>query len=156
RTTANYDTIKYCVQYRESDFAFVSRLMEQYGIYYYFEHGDEQHTMVLADSRASHSAIPELPEVNFNSQVRGYNRAEQHISSWISDRRFCTGTFALNDYDYLQPPRNLRASKQTSERYVKSLWEVYDYPGKYDEQEKGEQFAQIRLEAEQAQDRQRN
>ncbi len=65
RTTAKYDTIKYCVQYRESDFAFVSRLMEQYGIYYYFEHGDAQHTMVLADSRASHSAVADLPAGQF-------------------------------------------------------------------------------------------
>ena len=49
RTTGNYDKIKYCVQYRETDFAFVSRLMEQYGIYYYFEHQDGQHTMVLSE-----------------------------------------------------------------------------------------------------------
>src|SRR5262249_38445747 len=66
RTTANYDMIPYCVQYRESDFAFVSRLMEHWGIYYYFEHKDARHTMVLADSRASHSAIPELPQLNFH------------------------------------------------------------------------------------------
>ncbi len=156
RTTANYDKIKYCVQYRESDFAFVSRLMEQYGIYYYFEHGDAQHTMVLVDLRASHGAIPDLPQVNFNPQTWGYNRLEQHISSWVSDRRFCTGTVEFNDYDYLKPPKNLRASKETSEHYARSRWEVYDYPGKYDEQDKGKQFAQIQLEAEQSLDRRRN
>jgi type VI secretion system secreted protein VgrG len=156
RTTSNYDKIKYCVQYRESDFAFVSRLMEQFGIYYYFEHKDKQHTMVLADSRASHSPIEDLPKVNYHGQVVGYHRVEQQIDSWVSDRRFSTGTFALNDYDYLKPPKKLRASKETSERYVRSLWEVYDYPGKYDEQDKGEHFAQFRLEAEQALDRRRN
>jgi type VI secretion system secreted protein VgrG len=163
RTTANYDTIKYCVQYRESDFAFVSRLMEQYGIYYYFEHGDMQHTMVLADSRSSHSAIPELPQVNYHTQSTRYTRAEQQIDSWVSDRQFCTGIFALNDYDYLHPTKTMRASKETSERYVRALSEVYDYPGKYDEpdgkfdeQKRGEQFAQFRMEAEQALDRRRN
>jgi len=156
RTTGNYDKIKYCVQYRESDFAFVSRLMEQYGIYYYFEHDDSKHTMVLADSRASHSPVKDLPKVNFHLQVAGYHRVEEQIDSWVSDRRFCTGTFALNDYDYLKPPKKLRASKETSERYSRSLWEVYDYPGKYDEQDKGEHFAQFRLEAEQALDRRRN
>jgi type VI secretion system secreted protein VgrG len=156
RTTADYDKIKYCVQYRESDFAFVSRLMEQFGIYYYFEHKDKQHIMVLADSRASHDAIKDLSKVNFHGQVVAHNRTEQQIDSWVSDRRFCTGTFTLNDYDYLHPPKKLCASKQTSERYVRSLWEVYDYPGKYDEQEKGEKFAQFRLEAEQALDRRRN
>jgi len=156
RTTANYEAISYCVQYRESDYAFVSRLMEQYGIYYYFEHKDAQHTMVLADSRASHSVVQDLPEIQYNIQVWGYNRAEQHLTSWVSDRRFCTGTFELNDYDYLKPPKQLRASKETSEHYARSRWEVYDYPGKYDEQDKGKQFAQIRLEAEQALDRRRN
>ena len=49
--SGSYDKIEYCVQYRETDFAFVSRLMEQYGIYYFFEHKDGQHTMVLADSK---------------------------------------------------------------------------------------------------------
>jgi type VI secretion system secreted protein VgrG len=156
RTTSNYDKINYCVQYRESDFAFVSRLMEQYGIYYYFEHDDAKHMMVLADSRASHSPVKNLPKVNYHGQVAGYHRVEEQIDSWVSDRRFCTGTFALNDYDYLKPPKKLRASKETSERYVRSLWEVYDYPGKYDEQDKGEKFAQFRLEAEQALDRRRN
>jgi type VI secretion system secreted protein VgrG len=62
----------------------------------------------------------------------------------------------LNDYDYLKPPKKLRASKETSELYVRSRWEVYDYPGKYEDQDKGEQFAQFRLEAEQALDRRRN
>jgi type VI secretion system secreted protein VgrG len=156
RTTANYDKIRYCVQYRESDFSFATRLMEQYGIYYYFEHQDGQHTMVLADSRASHSAVKDLPQVKYHIQTGGYLRVEQQIDSWISDRRFCTGKIEFNDYDYLKPPKQLRASKEASENYTRSRWEVYDYPGKYDEQDKGKQFAQFRLEAEQALDRRRN
>jgi len=156
RTTGNYEKIKYCVQYRETDFAFVSRLMEQYGIYYYFEHQDGQHTMVLADSRASHSAVKDLPQVKYHVQTVAYRRVEQQIHSWTSDRRFCTGKVELNDYDYLKPPKKLRASKEASEEYKRSRFEVYDYPGKYDEQDKGEQFAQYRLEAEQAMDRRRD
>jgi type VI secretion system secreted protein VgrG len=155
RTTGNYDKIKYCVQYRETDFAFASRLMEQYGIYYYFEHQDGQHTMVLADSRASHSAVKDLSQVKFHLQTDAYLRIEQQIDSWISDRRFSTGKIEFNDYDYLKPPKQLRASKEASENYTRSRFEVYDYPGKYDEQDKGKQFAQFRLEAEQAQDRRR-
>jgi len=155
RTTGNYDKIKYCVQYRETDFAFVSRLMEQYGIYYYFEHQDGQHTMVLADSRASHSAVPDLPQVKYHIQTEAYRRVEQQIDSWVSDRRFCTGKIEFNDYDYLKPPKQLRAPKEASEKYKRSRFEVYDYPGKYDEQDKGKHFAQFRLEAEQAMDRRR-
>jgi type VI secretion system secreted protein VgrG len=156
RTTGNYDKIKYCVQYRESDRAFTSRLMEQYGIYFYFEHEDGRHTMVLADSRASHSPVKDLAQVKYHFQTDAYHRVEQQIDSWISDRRFCTGTFELNDYDYLKPSKQLRASKEASEKYSRSRWEVYDYPGKHDEQDKGKQFAQFRLEAEQALDRRRS
>jgi type VI secretion system secreted protein VgrG len=155
RTTGNYEKIKYCVQYRETDFAFVSRLMEQYGIYYYFEHQDGQHMMVLADSRASHNAVKDLPQVKYHFQTAAYRRVEQQISSWASERRFCTGKVEYNDYDYLKPPKRLRASKEASENYTRSRFEVYDYPGKYDEQDKGERFAQYRLEAEQAMDRRR-
>ena len=156
RTTGQYDKIKYCVQYRESDLAFVSRLMDQYGIYYYFEHKDGQHTMVLADSRASHSAVPDLPRVKHHVQTVAYRRVEQEINSWTSERHFRTGKFEFNDYDYLKPSKKLLASKETSEAYTRSRFQVYDYPGKYDEREKGERFAQFWLEAEQAIDRRRS
>ena len=76
--SGSYDKIEYCVQYRETDFAFVSRLMEQYGIYYFFEYRDGQHTMVLADSASSHSPIPDLPSVRYNPAAAGYNRQEQN------------------------------------------------------------------------------
>jgi len=157
-THGTYEEIEYCVQYRETDFAFVSRLMEQYGIYYFFEHQDGQHTMMLADSYASHSKVKDLPTVKYNSQTVAYNRAEQHIHSWISDRRFCTGKVELRDYDYLQP-NVLKALKEkdAKENYARSTFEVYDYPGKYDKQKQkmGDLFAQVRLEAEQALDRRR-
>lgn len=145
----------YFVQYRESDYAFVSRLMEEFGIYYYFEHRDDgQHTMVLVDTATNHDVL--LPDIQYNTQVQGHNRAEQHLTSWVSDRRFCTGEFELNDYNYLHPTAQMRASKPTTERYSRSLLKVFDYPGGYYTQEWGEYFAKIRLEAEQALDRRRN
>jgi len=153
--SGSYDKIEYCVQYRETDFAFVSRLMEQYGIYYFFEHKDGQHTMVLADSTSSHSKVPDLPEIQYNPAAGGYNRQEQNLLTWVSDRQFRTGKIEFNDYDYLKPPKNLRANKEAAEKYTRSKFEVYDYPGKYDEKDKGEQFAKFRLEAEQALDHRR-
>jgi type VI secretion system secreted protein VgrG len=152
KTSGNYDTIKYCVQYRETDYAFVSRLMEQYGIYYYFEHTDGQHTMILADSLSSHSPIDNLPQVPFHFARAKFDRVEQQLNEWTSDRRFRTGKVEYNDYDYLKPPKNLRAPYEAPKR---TKFEVYDYPGKYDEQDKGKRFAQFRLEAEQAIDHRR-
>ena len=64
RTNGDYEKIPYCVQYRETDLAFVSRLMELYGIYYFFEHSDEKHLMVLANSRSSHKPVPgSVPDI---------------------------------------------------------------------------------------------
>jgi len=150
------EKIDYCVQYRESDFTFVSRLMEQYGIYYFFEHKDGQHTMVLADSRSVHKAIPDLPQLKYNPSMGGYNRQEQNALTWVSGRRFRTGKIQYNDYDYLTPPKDLFARKEGSETYKHSKFEVYDYPGKYVEKDKGENFAQFRLEAEQGLDHRRH
>src|SRR5208282_303386 len=56
--SASHSQREYCVQYRETDFNFVSRLMEQEGIYYFFEHQEDKHTMVLADSISAHNPFP--------------------------------------------------------------------------------------------------
>ena len=129
--------------------------MEQYGIYYYFEHKDGLHTMVLADSRGSHSVVKDLPRIKYNAQTQAYRRNAQEVYSWTSERQFCTGKIELNDYDYLKPSKKLLASKESSESYKRSRFPVYDYPGKHDERDKGERFARFRLEAEQAIDRRR-
>jgi type VI secretion system secreted protein VgrG len=152
RTTGDYDKIEYCVQYRETDLAFVCRLMEQFGIYYFFEPSDNKHLLVLADSRSSHKPIPELPKVPYYPLVEKDIHVEQHLNDWIWERRFRTGKIQFNDYDYLEPRKDLKAPKEASEKYTHSKLEVYDYPGKYDEKGKGQKFAQYRLEAEQALD----
>ena len=63
--TESYAPWLYCVQYRESDFNFVSRLMEDEGIYYFFKHEEGRHTMVLADSISAHTAAPDSAEIPF-------------------------------------------------------------------------------------------
>ena len=81
--------------------------MEQYGIYYYFEHSDGKHLMVLADSRSSHSAVPDLSADILHSADRTpISGPNQHLYSWISERRFRTGKVQFNDYDYLKPKKN--------------------------------------------------
>ena len=65
RTTGDYHKIDYCVQYRETDLAFCCRMMEHYGIYYFFEHADGKHALVMADAKTSHKSIPDLPNLPF-------------------------------------------------------------------------------------------
>jgi len=155
KTTADYDTIHYCVQYRETDLAFCSRLMEQYGIYYFFKHAEGKHTMVLADSRASHETNPDVPKLPYLPLGTRALDMQQRLGAWTSHRRFRTGKVHLDDYDYVKPPKNLKANKEAAEKYAHSKLEVYDFRGKHTEKDKGEQFAKFKLEAEQSLDHRR-
>ena len=155
RLTGDYDKIPYCVQYRETDLAFCSRLMEMYGIYYFFEHKDGKHIMVMADSRSSHRTNPDVPKLPYLPLVETELHLDQLLGSWVSERRFRTGKIEFNDYDYLKPSKKLRAPNEASEKYEHSKLEVYDFPGKYDEQSRGDKLSKFRLEAEQSFDHRR-
>jgi type VI secretion system secreted protein VgrG len=152
----DYDKIDYCVQYRETDLNFVSRLMEEWGIYTFYEHDESKHQLILADSRSCHKPIRAgggtIPFIALSGQDR---REREHISLWRSDRRFRTGKFALNDFDYMKPTADLKADAQAAERYEKSSLETYDYPGRYAERDLGKKRTRVRLEAEQALDHRR-
>jgi type VI secretion system secreted protein VgrG len=126
--------------------------MEENGIYFYFEHSDDRHVMVLADSLSSHKPNPDIPKIPLRP-----NRVDrdQCLYDWIQERRYSTGKFELNDYDYAKPFKKLIASKAASEKYEKADFEAYDYPGRYDDVAKGQKFAKFRLEAEQSFDRRR-
>ena len=150
----SYKPKVYCVQYRETDFNFVSRLMEQEGMYYFFEHEDDKHTLVMADSYSAHRAIdPEsIPYLHADELAV---RERDHISEWFVSQEIQPGAFALNDFDFEKP----RASASGSLK-VKSLqkrehaladYEIYDYPGEYTESGDGESYAKTWLEALQTQ-----
>jgi type VI secretion system secreted protein VgrG len=160
RTTEEYEKIPYCVQYRETDLAFCSRLMEHYGIYYFFEHGesgkDDRHMMILADSPSSHCANPHVPKLPYLPLQGTEPHEDQLLGAWVSERSFRTGKVEFNDYDYRKPNKNLLAPSEASETYAHSKLEIYDYPGNYDEEEKGKQLSRFRLEAEQCHDRRRH
>lgn len=154
-TTGSFPKLEYCVQYRETDLAFVSRLMEQHGIYYFFEYAKDKHTLVLADAKSSHKPVPGHASMPFIADERQLRRDQEHIFKWAPERRFRSGKFELNDYDYLKPNADLKSDAQGSASYTKSKMEIYDYPGKFKEKNDGETYAKVRLQAEQAFDRRR-
>ena len=156
RLTENYPKLEYCVQYRETDLTFVSRLMEQHGIYYFFEHTSDKHTLVLADSKSSHKPVPGVSSLPFIEHGVAGAEGRQHVADWSNRRRFRTGKVAYNDYDYQQPTADLLTNAKGSERYKMSDMEVYDYPGKYKKRNDGEKYAKVLLEAEQALDHRRH
>ncbi|KQO91900.1 ImpA family type VI secretion-associated protein [Methylobacterium sp. Leaf90] len=151
----DYEKIDYCVQYRESDLSFVSRLLEEWGIYTFHEHSSSKHELVLADSRSCHRPIPGGGTVPFIPLVDQNRREREHVSAWRAGRQFRTGTFTTNDFDYMKPAANLKAEVKGAGSYEKGSFEAYDYPGRYTEQDLGKKRAKVRLEAEQALDHRR-
>jgi type VI secretion system secreted protein VgrG len=152
----SYPKLEYCVQYRETDLNFVSRLMEQHGIYYFFEHNDGKHTLVLADSKSSHAPVRGRAQMPFIPHTRDFYRKEECLYDWVSERRFRSGKVELNDYNYLKPNTQMLSDAKASEKYTRSDMELYDYPGKYTEKSDGEFYAKIQLQAEQALDHRRH
>jgi len=153
--TESYEKLEYCVQYRETDLAFVSRLMEQHGIYYFFEHTAGKHTLVLADAKSSHTSIPACPTLPLIEYGVALGDQKQHVVHWSTRRRFRSGKVSFKDYDYLQPTADLTGAGNGPGGYNKSDMEIYDYPGKYNKTSVGNMQAKVMLEAEQALDQRR-
>ena len=145
RLSASYKPWKYCVQYRESDFAFVSRLLEQEGIYYFFEHAADSHTMVLCDAKGVHDALspPVLP---FRPKSRAGEVLKDHLRTWHEEKTYPFGRYSLNEYDYADPGRDLLVSRVRDAHVPADPFEVYDYPGEYDTLDEGERYVGARIE----------
>jgi type VI secretion system secreted protein VgrG len=163
-TTGSPPTLEYCVQYRETDYSFVCRLMEQYGVYYFFEHSDGKHELVLADGKSSHKPVPGLASVPYNPAAEAGRRAMQYIESWSLARRAQSGKFSLEDYSYKKPSANLVAKAQDPGGYAHDSMEIFDYTYSYVDTEGnnlvdlgvGEKLAKYRLEAAQSLDQRRD
>ncbi|MEE9491910.1 MAG: type VI secretion system tip protein TssI/VgrG [Gammaproteobacteria bacterium] len=137
----------YCVQYRETDFNFISRLMEEEGIYYYFIHEDGKHSIVLADSSDAHRPIRDNA-VKYYPIASTNLKSEACISSWFIRREVQSGAYALNDYDFRRPKASLRVREQIQKKNTGSEYEIYDCPGEYAdrfEESKGE-YADLRIQ----------
>jgi type VI secretion system secreted protein VgrG len=157
-----YTKRDYCTQYRETDLAFISRLMEESGMFYFFRHSDGKHTLVLADSTTSYKDCPVGKEVVFGP---GRLSAEEGlIDSWETRHQLLTGKWMLRDHDFQQPRNKLEAEAPAvqSADATQSLV-MYDYPGGYarffnmpdqrsgDVQSEGDRFAELRMEQDEAQ-----
>lgn len=123
-------TRPYCVQYRESDFDFVSRLMEEEGIWYYFTHTDSKHTLVLANGASGHATLPEgtlAYALKQTEQVR-----EDIITKWRQTQELRSLKFTHDDYDHEAPSTSLEKTDQRTVSYpTPGDLEVYDWPGRY-------------------------
>ncbi|MFL5540987.1 MAG: type VI secretion system Vgr family protein, partial [Longimicrobiaceae bacterium] len=123
---AAYDTLEFCVQYRETDFAFASRLMEEAGIAYCFEHGEEGHTLVLVDDAQGFGPCPGLATANLRPGATD-RELDDAVTSCTLEHAATPDRVQLDDYSFLAPATDLLASSAgEADGYV-----VFDYPGGY-------------------------
>jgi type VI secretion system secreted protein VgrG len=153
--TAAYPTLEYCVQYRETAFNFISRLMEQYGIFYFYKHSEGKHTMVIADSPSAIQDCPGQATISYRPPTengRGNNlEAEDTISSWSLEQLFMTGNCTLSDYYFETPSANLVATEATIDPVANnSSFEIFDYPGDYTVRSDGADLVKVRMEEQEA------
>lgn len=142
----SYRQWEYCVQYRETDCNFVSRLMEQEGMYYYFTHEEGKHILVLADGVGSHGEFPKYETVPYFPPDMHDHRERDHLSEWLIDQSVQPGTYVLNDYDFTAPRKSLRAVLTRPKSHALSNFKMYDYPGEYTQPGDGDNYSKIRLE----------
>ena len=142
----SYRKWTYCVQYRETDFNFVSRLMEEEGIAYYMRHTDGHNTLVLTDATTSHVPTASYEDIRFIAPDQFVRPDVEHISSWEFSREIQPGVYVHDDYDLKRPSVELKAQKKRPRGYSPSDYEVYDYPGHYLQKAEGEQYASVRID----------
>jgi type VI secretion system secreted protein VgrG len=133
----------YCVQYRESDFDFVSRLLEEVGIFYFFRHEQGGHELVLGDSPNTHTPIPGDPCITFRDPA-GMAPDEDCIFEMTGKLEVVPGAVAMRDFDFVRPSLDMTVDSQSSDG--DAALEVYDYPGKYEDPGPGRDIAKVRME----------
>lgn len=156
-TNAKSEIMDYCVQYRESDFAFLSRLFEKWGLAYTFVHEDEKHTLRIFDDSAS------LPDNEHSAEAKFYGEGGSgrrgDIDSWTDFQELLPGKWSIKDYNFEDPMNDLEMPTNSQIQIGEnSRYEAYDYPGEFVNEEgttgsRGEAFAKFRMEAEEADSR---
>ena len=150
KLSGTYREWVYCVQYRETDFKFVSRLMENEGIYYFFLHNGSKHSLVLCDDYGAHGAMPDYDEIPYFPPDEHSRRVRDHLTEWTYSQNVRTGKFALNEFDFEKPKADLKVQSADPQQHAQADLELYDYPGGYVTPGEGDPYVKSRIQELQA------
>ncbi len=150
------DTLKkrtYCVQYKETDFDFISRLMEEEGLYYWFDHSGDREQMMIVDGRSGHSPLEKDAKATY--KPRSDSTTGEYVAEFTKQRAVRTGKVTLDDYHFVTPKADLQVvqNQNTPSKHNHKSYEIYDYPGRYRAPDKGDtdlgkKYAMVWQEAE--------
>ena len=138
----NHPVREYCVQYRESDWAFLCRLMEEEGIFYFFQHAEGQDVLMMGDGPSAHNPIVAPDTIAFKSSLGAMAHGES-VSRFAYSEEVRPGKVTLSDFNFKKPSLSLLGAEQAA---LDDDLEVYDYPGEYEVPADGTSLAKIRLE----------
>ena len=150
RLRSTYPPREYCVQYGESDLDFLQRLMEHDGIFYFFEHGDGEHTLILTDTNAELKPAPGLETLSYEPDDRISFKDGAFITGWVPRAQVLPGKYAHTDYDFKKPSSDLMAKAENPLGHAEDGSENYAYPGDYIMHARGDSLATLRLQEAQA------
>lgn len=140
KTSGSYSEVEYCVQYMESSLNFVNRLMEQEGIFFYFEHSSGKHTLILADDMDVHKKCEGLDKAKMKITSA---ENDENIVSCSLEKQLTSTSVTVNDYNFENPTMKLLTEADSGN---KPVYKIYDYPGKYNAESDGQSIAKIRSE----------
>jgi type VI secretion system secreted protein VgrG len=146
KLTGHFLERDYCVQYRESDLDFVCRLLEEEGVFFFFEHARGKHALVLVDDAASCPNRKGYATVPFYPPSDPARRERDHLDRWDVAARARTARTALRSFDFTQPARPLEAADHAAGRHARDDQEAFDYPGGFVSADAGDARARVRLE----------
>ncbi|EFC0631689.1 type VI secretion system Vgr family protein [Escherichia coli] len=144
RLVENYPTRAWQVQYGETDFDFVQRLMQEWGIYWWFEHSENSHTLVLADAINVHKACADSPLVCYYQ--KGPKLDKEFIHTITANESLRSGQWVLNDFDFMKPRSLLKSTVANPRETGLAEYEHYEWPGDYFTKSEGEMLTRIRME----------
>jgi type VI secretion system secreted protein VgrG len=148
--SGTYEALPYCVQYRETDFNFVCRLLEHAGIYFYFTHTASKHTMVLADSYGAHAPLPGYGSVEFSGEAGRRIVDQEAVYGWAAAGAIQASSYSLNDFDFEKAASStaggLKVTSTVAAAFSQQAYEMYDYPGLYTVAATGTALARGRME----------
>ncbi|MDU7133875.1 MAG: type VI secretion system tip protein TssI/VgrG, partial [Enterobacteriaceae bacterium] len=146
KLTGSYRVWDYCVQYQESSFDFISRLMELEGISYFFRHEAERHVLVLTDAATQHQPFAGYETIPYHVTPSGGSTDEEGISQWALTDSVTPGIYSLDDYDFRKPNAWLFQARQNPVSPQPGSIDVYDWPGRFVEHDHADFYARIRQE----------
>ncbi|HBY1513932.1 TPA: type VI secretion system tip protein VgrG [Klebsiella aerogenes] len=154
KLTRSYRQWEYCVQYAESSFHFISRLLELEGISYLFRHDKDGHTLVLMDDYQQAESFPGYETIPWHAQPGGGAVGEEGISQLMASHVVTPGLYSTDDYDFRKPHAWMLQTLQNPVSPTPGKIDVYDWPGRFMEHGDGEAYARIRQQSWQAEQQQ--